>query len=144
MPEYLRKRFGGQRIRIYLSVLSLFLYVFTKISVSLLHITFTFQQWMQWIKIKQPFYFLSGRHVLWCHFHQGSSWSEYLCRSHRATGNYSSIHRNRSVLRRRFTTLSEIIFLISSLKKSVLYVNDACAMIRSSKATRRAEIKKHT
>ncbi|KAL2100452.1 hypothetical protein ACEWY4_004846 [Coilia grayii] len=32
MPEYLRKRFGGQRIRIYLSVLSLVLYVFTKIS----------------------------------------------------------------------------------------------------------------
>uniref|UniRef100_A0AAY4AGK4 Sodium/glucose cotransporter 1 n=1 Tax=Denticeps clupeoides TaxID=299321 RepID=A0AAY4AGK4_9TELE len=35
MPEYLKKRFGGQRIRIYLSVLSLALYVFTKISVSL-------------------------------------------------------------------------------------------------------------
>lgn len=35
MPEYLKKRFGGQRIRIYLSVLSLVLYVFTKISVSL-------------------------------------------------------------------------------------------------------------
>uniref|UniRef100_A0AAR2JU45 Sodium/glucose cotransporter 1 n=1 Tax=Pygocentrus nattereri TaxID=42514 RepID=A0AAR2JU45_PYGNA len=34
MPEYLKKRFGGQRIRIYLSVLSLFLYIFTKISVS--------------------------------------------------------------------------------------------------------------
>uniref|UniRef100_A0A673N908 Sodium/glucose cotransporter 1 n=1 Tax=Sinocyclocheilus rhinocerous TaxID=307959 RepID=A0A673N908_9TELE len=32
MPEFLKKRFGGQRIRIYLSVLSLFLYVFTKIS----------------------------------------------------------------------------------------------------------------
>uniref|UniRef100_A0AAY4AED5 Sodium/glucose cotransporter 1 n=1 Tax=Denticeps clupeoides TaxID=299321 RepID=A0AAY4AED5_9TELE len=32
MPEYLKKRFGGQRIRIYLSVLSLALYVFTKIS----------------------------------------------------------------------------------------------------------------
>ncbi|XP_012731830.2 sodium/glucose cotransporter 1 [Fundulus heteroclitus] len=32
MPEYLKKRFGGQRIRIYLSVLSLFLYAFTKIS----------------------------------------------------------------------------------------------------------------
>ncbi|XP_051777027.1 sodium/glucose cotransporter 1 isoform X3 [Erpetoichthys calabaricus] len=32
MPEYLKKRFGGQRIRIYLSVLSLMLYVFTKIS----------------------------------------------------------------------------------------------------------------
>ncbi|XP_014876322.1 sodium/glucose cotransporter 1-like, partial [Poecilia latipinna] len=32
MPEYLKKRFGGRRISIYLSVLSLFLYVFTKIS----------------------------------------------------------------------------------------------------------------
>nr|XP_033812445.1 sodium/glucose cotransporter 1 [Geotrypetes seraphini] len=32
MPEYLKKRFGGQRIQIYLSVLSLLLYVFTKIS----------------------------------------------------------------------------------------------------------------
>ncbi|XP_034458463.1 sodium/glucose cotransporter 1 [Hippoglossus hippoglossus] len=32
MPEYLKRRFGGHRIRIYLSVLSLFLYVFTKIS----------------------------------------------------------------------------------------------------------------
>ncbi|KAK3550442.1 hypothetical protein QTP86_025682 [Hemibagrus guttatus] len=32
MPEYLKKRFGGQRIRIYLSVLSLVLYIFTKIS----------------------------------------------------------------------------------------------------------------
>ena len=34
MPEYLRKRFGGQRIGVYLSVLTLLLYVFTKISVS--------------------------------------------------------------------------------------------------------------
>uniref|UniRef100_A0A8C2VLY2 Sodium/glucose cotransporter 1 n=1 Tax=Chinchilla lanigera TaxID=34839 RepID=A0A8C2VLY2_CHILA len=32
MPEYLRKRFGGQRIQVYLSVLSLLLYIFTKIS----------------------------------------------------------------------------------------------------------------
>ncbi|XP_064449096.1 sodium/glucose cotransporter 2 isoform X4 [Mirounga angustirostris] len=32
MPQYLRKRFGGHRIRLYLSVLSLFLYIFTKIS----------------------------------------------------------------------------------------------------------------
>uniref|UniRef100_A0A8C1YAY1 Solute carrier family 5 member 9 n=2 Tax=Cyprinus carpio TaxID=7962 RepID=A0A8C1YAY1_CYPCA len=30
--DYLRKRFGGQRIRIYMSVLSLILYIFTKIS----------------------------------------------------------------------------------------------------------------
>nr|XP_008114551.1 PREDICTED: sodium/glucose cotransporter 4 isoform X1 [Anolis carolinensis] len=32
MPEYLKKRFGGQRIQIYLSILSLILYIFTKIS----------------------------------------------------------------------------------------------------------------
>ncbi|XP_043820972.1 sodium/glucose cotransporter 1 isoform X3 [Dromiciops gliroides] len=32
MPEYLRKRFGGKRIQIYLSVLSLLIYIFTKIS----------------------------------------------------------------------------------------------------------------
>lgn len=33
MPEYLQKRFGGQRIQIYMSVLSLILYMFTRISV---------------------------------------------------------------------------------------------------------------
>ncbi|NP_001075341.1 sodium/glucose cotransporter 1 [Equus przewalskii] len=32
MPEYLKKRFGGQRIQVYLSLLSLLLYIFTKIS----------------------------------------------------------------------------------------------------------------
>lgn len=36
MPEYLRKRFGGKRIQVYLSILSLLLYIFTKISVSAL------------------------------------------------------------------------------------------------------------
>ncbi|CAL4120991.1 unnamed protein product, partial [Meganyctiphanes norvegica] len=35
MPEYLRKRFGGQRIRIYLAGLALLLYIFTKISADL-------------------------------------------------------------------------------------------------------------
>lgn len=47
MPEYLRKRFGGQRIRVYLSVLALLLYVFTKLSADLfsgaLFITQTFK-----------------------------------------------------------------------------------------------------
>ena len=33
LPEYMNKRFGGHRIRVYLSVLSLVLYIFTKISV---------------------------------------------------------------------------------------------------------------
>ncbi|NWH31630.1 SC5A9 protein, partial [Chloropsis hardwickii] len=32
MPEYLQKRFGGERLQIYMSVLSLILYVFTRIS----------------------------------------------------------------------------------------------------------------
>ncbi|KAM4021966.1 sodium/glucose cotransporter 4 [Anomaloglossus baeobatrachus] len=32
LPEFLEKRFGGRRIRIYMSVLSLILYIFTKIS----------------------------------------------------------------------------------------------------------------
>lgn len=35
MPEYLRLRFGGQRIRIYLSVLAILLYIFTKVSADL-------------------------------------------------------------------------------------------------------------
>mgnify|MGYP001797841650 FL=1 len=35
MPEYLRKRFGGDRIRIYLSILYLLMYIFTKISADL-------------------------------------------------------------------------------------------------------------
>lgn len=33
MPEYLQKRFGGQRIQIYMSVLSLIVYILTRISV---------------------------------------------------------------------------------------------------------------
>lgn len=37
MPEYIQKRYGGQRMRMYLSVLSLLLSVFTKISVSRPH-----------------------------------------------------------------------------------------------------------
>ena len=35
MPEYLLERFGGQRIRSFLAVLSIFLYIFTKISADL-------------------------------------------------------------------------------------------------------------
>lgn len=47
MPEYMRKRFGGQRIRVYLAAVTLLLYVFTKISADLysgaLFITEAFQ-----------------------------------------------------------------------------------------------------
>ncbi|XP_078513054.1 sodium/myo-inositol cotransporter [Lissotriton helveticus] len=35
MPEYLSKRFGGHRIQIYFAILSLILYIFTKLSVDL-------------------------------------------------------------------------------------------------------------
>ncbi|XP_050415816.1 sodium/glucose cotransporter 4-like [Patella vulgata] len=35
MPEYLQKRYGGTRLRIYLSVLSIVLYIITKISVEM-------------------------------------------------------------------------------------------------------------
>ncbi|XP_064616988.1 sodium/glucose cotransporter 4-like [Liolophura sinensis] len=35
MPEYLKKRYGGKRLRIYLSVLSLVVYIITKISIEM-------------------------------------------------------------------------------------------------------------
>lgn len=35
MPEYLAKRFGGRRLQVYFAVLSLTLYIFTKLSVDL-------------------------------------------------------------------------------------------------------------
>ena len=39
LPEYLEKRFGGKRLRVYLSVLAVVLYVITKIAVSsILHL----------------------------------------------------------------------------------------------------------
>ena len=47
LPEYISKRFGGNRIRIYLSVLSLMLYIFTKISVWVyLHLYSFFNFWI--------------------------------------------------------------------------------------------------
>lgn len=48
MPEYLRKRFGGQRIRIYLSVLALLSYVFTKISADLYAGALFIQESLHW------------------------------------------------------------------------------------------------
>ncbi|KAK3783687.1 hypothetical protein RRG08_025311 [Elysia crispata] len=48
MPEYLKKRFGGVRLRIYLSVLTLFLYVLTKISVEIYTGALFMQQLLEW------------------------------------------------------------------------------------------------
>ncbi|XP_041378394.1 sodium/myo-inositol cotransporter-like isoform X2 [Gigantopelta aegis] len=48
MPEYLSKRFGGQRIRVYFAFLSLVLYIFTKCSAVLLTGAFFIQQSLDW------------------------------------------------------------------------------------------------
>nr|XP_056718987.1 sodium/glucose cotransporter 2 isoform X3 [Euleptes europaea] len=48
MPQYLKKRFGGQRIRLYLSILSLFMYIFTKISVDMFSGAVFIQQALDW------------------------------------------------------------------------------------------------
>jgi len=48
LPEYMVKRFGGRRISMYLSVLSMILYIFTKISVDLYSGALFIQQALQW------------------------------------------------------------------------------------------------
>ncbi|KAM9318631.1 sodium/glucose cotransporter 2 [Pholidichthys leucotaenia] len=48
MPQYLKKRFGGSRINLYLSVISLFLYIFTKISVDMFAGAVFIQQALGW------------------------------------------------------------------------------------------------
>ncbi|XP_048468481.1 sodium/glucose cotransporter 2 isoform X3 [Rhincodon typus] len=48
MPQYLMKRFGGNRIRFYLSLISLFLYIFTKISVDMFSGAIFIQQALGW------------------------------------------------------------------------------------------------
>ncbi|XP_035662355.1 sodium/glucose cotransporter 4-like [Branchiostoma floridae] len=48
MPEYLTRRFGGQRLRTYLATLSLFLYIFTKISVNMYAGAVFVQQALDW------------------------------------------------------------------------------------------------
>ncbi|XP_029432109.1 sodium/myo-inositol cotransporter 2 [Rhinatrema bivittatum] len=48
MPEYLKKRFGGKRIGIFLTVLYLFIYIFTKISVDIYAGALFIQQALHW------------------------------------------------------------------------------------------------
>uniref|UniRef100_A0A672LZH7 Sodium/glucose cotransporter 2 n=1 Tax=Sinocyclocheilus grahami TaxID=75366 RepID=A0A672LZH7_SINGR len=48
MPQYLKKRFGVTRISLYLSVISLFLYIFTKISVDMFSGAVFIQQALGW------------------------------------------------------------------------------------------------
>eukprot|EP00795_Rhopilema_esculentum_P004228 gene4228-20417_t len=48
LPQYMHKRFGGQRIRVLLSLLSLLLYIFTKISVNIYSGALFIQQSVGW------------------------------------------------------------------------------------------------
>ncbi|KAL4221339.1 Sodium/myo-inositol cotransporter [Mactra antiquata] len=48
MPEYLTKRFGGQRLRVYFAILSLILYIFTKCSGDLFTGALFIQQSLKW------------------------------------------------------------------------------------------------
>jgi len=57
LPEYMNKRFGGTRIRIYLSTLSLILYIFTKISVIINSLIYFFIALIIFRKI--------GKFILW-------------------------------------------------------------------------------
>ncbi|PIK54547.1 putative sodium/glucose cotransporter 4 [Apostichopus japonicus] len=48
MPDYLKKRLGGQRIQMYIAFLSLLLYIFTKISVDLFSGALFIQEALGW------------------------------------------------------------------------------------------------
>ncbi|XP_063068007.1 sodium/myo-inositol cotransporter-like [Engraulis encrasicolus] len=48
MPEYLSKRFGGQRLKVYFAALSLVLYIFTKLSVDLYSGALFIQESLGW------------------------------------------------------------------------------------------------
>uniref|UniRef100_A0A8C0AQU0 Sodium/myo-inositol cotransporter 2 n=1 Tax=Buteo japonicus TaxID=224669 RepID=A0A8C0AQU0_9AVES len=48
MPEYLQKRFGGKRIQMFLAILYLFIYIFTKISVDMYAGALFIQQALHW------------------------------------------------------------------------------------------------
>jgi sodium/glucose cotransporter 1/sodium/glucose cotransporter 9 len=48
MPEYIKMRYGGERIRVYLTCLALILSIFTKISVDLYSGAIFLQQALNW------------------------------------------------------------------------------------------------
>ncbi|KAG7459457.1 hypothetical protein MATL_G00210810 [Megalops atlanticus] len=48
MPEYLKRRFGGKRIQLFIAILYLFIYIFTKISVDMYAGAVFIQQALQW------------------------------------------------------------------------------------------------
>ena len=48
MPEFLMKRFGGQRIQVYLAVMALLLSIFTKVAVSLFLFKYELDRRTRW------------------------------------------------------------------------------------------------
>uniref|UniRef100_A0A8D3DRK6 Sodium/glucose cotransporter 4 n=1 Tax=Scophthalmus maximus TaxID=52904 RepID=A0A8D3DRK6_SCOMX len=72
MPEYLAKRFGGQRIGIYMAVLSLILYIFTKISTDIFSGALFIQVSLGWdlylstgiLLLVTAVYTVAGKHTL--------------------------------------------------------------------------------
>ncbi|XP_067089860.1 sodium/myo-inositol cotransporter 2 isoform X2 [Osmerus mordax] len=48
MPEFLQRRFGGKRIQLFIAILYLFIYIFTKISVDMYAGAVFIQQALQW------------------------------------------------------------------------------------------------
>lgn len=66
LPEYTQKRFGGRRIQVYLAVLSLVLYIFTKISVStFLDHEASYRHWFQSSFYWRALYDFVGKGVCW-------------------------------------------------------------------------------
>lgn len=89
MPQYLKKRFGGTRINIYLSVISLFLYVFTKISVSS----------PIWRQVLLMFFshecVSAGGHVFWSCVYPAGVGAEHLHSHHRPAFYYCLVYYHR-------------------------------------------------
>lgn len=73
LPEYMSKRFGGHRIRVYLSILSLILYIFTKISVSQVLFSFFVVVEKQRIEKQELYSNKTGESVFGRGVHQDSS-----------------------------------------------------------------------
>ncbi len=122
MPEYLQKRFGGKRIQLFLCVLYLFIYIFTKISVSGLDIRIDLAC-QSGLGKDLCVVVCAGGHVCRSCVHPAGSAVEHLPRCGFAPRHHRSLHHHRShILARTITVLApklkhnNILFIISVLK----------------------------
>ena len=124
MPEYLQKRFGGKRIQLFIAILYLFIYIFTKISVSkvktLLCISsaiyflnttlfWTWIYWMNWDRLLRCCVCVmracvracvcvcvcAGGYVCWGSVYSTGPAMEHLCSCGGASAHHCSLHCNR-------------------------------------------------